>query len=223
MGKSMNRKGPGEAVKRNIRKRLLFHSLGILIMTFGIALTTKGGIGIAALSTITFAGSLLTPISFGMWSSLFHAFCFLSQIVLSRRFIPTSLFQIPMVYIFGWLLDFFTTLLVIPPPSFAVGCLFVAGGTLIFSFGLRIILGADIALTPPDALARAIGEKVGWAMPKAKLAFDITIVTISATLTLVFLGSAFIVVGAGTIISTLMTGPSIGLFTKLLSFFNFSD
>jgi len=206
-----------------IVKRLIHHLIGMLIMTFGIALTSKGNIGVASVSTISFAGSKLTPISFGMCSSLFQAFCFLAQIAVTRRFTAKSLLQIPMVYAFGWCIDLFNGLLHITPDNIIVSCLLVAVGTVIFSFGLRIILGADIALNPPDGLARAIGDRVGWPMSKSKFIFDITIVTSSAVLTLVFLGDAFVAVGFGTVITMLTTGPAVGMFTRLLPFFDLSD
>lgn len=207
-------------MKKNLIKRIIFHFLGLFIMTFGIALSTKGGVGVASVSTISFAGSKLTPLSFGMCSSLFHGFCFLSQIVIVRRFTARNLLQIPMVYLFGLLLDVFSGILRFTAGNPVTGCLLVIAGTAIFSLGLRIILGADFALTPPDGLARTIGEKAGWPIAKAKLIFDVSIVTFSAALTFIFLGSPFIAVGLGTIISMVMTGPAIGFYYKLFPFFD---
>ena len=209
-------------MKRNLLIRMLLHTAGLLVMTFGIAVTTKGGVGVASVSTISFAGSKLTPLSFGMCSSLFHAVCFLSQIAIKRQFTLWSLLQIPMVYIFGALLDFFGGLLKFMAPNIVYGCLVMVAGTFIFSLGLRIILGADFALTPPDALAKAVGEKMGWPMSKSKFVFDIATVSTSAALTFIFLGSPFVAVGVGTIISMLLTGPVIGFYYKIFPFFDLS-
>lgn len=197
-----------------------FHFLGMLIMTFGIALSSKGGVGVASVSTIAFAGSKLTPLTFGMFSSCFHGFCFLSQIVITKRFTVWSLLQIPMVYLFGLFLDIFSSLLNFTASNIITGCLLVIVGTPIFSLGLRIILGANFALTPPDALVQIIGEKVGWPISKAKLIFDIAVVSTSAALTTVFLGDPFVAVGLGTVITMIFTGPMIGVFYKLFPFFD---
>ena len=207
-------------MNRNFITRLLLYLLGLLIMTFGIAVTTKGGVGIASVSTISFAASKMTPLSFGMCSSLFHAFCFLSQIVITRRFTTMSLLQIPMVYIFGVLLDFYGSLLKFAASNIFYGCLIVAVGTLVFSLGLRIILGADLVFAPPDGLAKTIGEKLGWPMSKSKLIFDTAVVSTSALLTYIFLGNPFVAVGFGTVITMLIAGPAIGFYIRVFPFFD---
>ncbi|MDR0468618.1 MAG: DUF6198 family protein [Peptococcaceae bacterium] len=205
---------------KNFKTRMLFHILGLLVMTFGIAVSTKGGVGVASVSTISFAGSKLTPLTFGMCSSLFQAVCFLSQIAITRRFTAWSLLQIPMVYIFGALLDFFSSLLRFMATNVVFGCLLVIIGTLIFSLGLRIILGADFALPPTDGLVKTISDKVGWPISKSKLIFDITVVSTSAVLTTVFLGNPFVAVGVGTVITMVLTGPIIGFYYKIFPFFD---
>jgi len=207
-------------LKNDFVKRMLYHFLGLLLMTFGIALSSKGGVGVASVSTIAFAGSRLTPLTFGTCSSLFHGFCFISQIVITRRFTARSLLQIPMVYLFGFFLDIFNNLLTFAAANVIVGCLLVAAATPVISLGLRVILGADFAMAPPDALARTIGDKAGWPMAKAKFIFDVAVVSASAALTWVFLGSPFVAVGFGTVITMLMTGPMIGFFVKLFPFFD---
>ena len=207
-------------MKRNFLTRMILHFLGMLVMTFGIALSSKGGVGVASVSTIAFAGSKLTPLTFGTCSSLFHGFCFVSQIVITRRFTAKSLLQIPMVYLFGFFLDIFNNLLTFAASNIVVGCVLVAVATPVFSLGLRIIIGADFALAPPDALVRTIGDKVGWPMSKAKFIFDIAVVSTAAALTWIFLGNPFIAVGFGTVITMLMTGPMIGFYTKLFPFFD---
>ena len=210
-------------MKNAAMKRIAFYTLGLLIMTFGIALTAKADIGVASASTIAFAGASLTPLSFGQCSSLFHAFCFLSQIILARRVTFMIFFQIPLVYVFGLLLDIFSAILSIRPTSLILSCALVLVGTLIFSLGIRIILGSKLVLPPPDALVRTIGEKVGWPISKSKLIFDIVVVSTSATLTGVFLGKPFVAVGIGTIITMLLTGPLMGFYQKALPFFDLED
>ena len=207
-------------VTRNMVKRIVFYIMGLLVMTFGIALSSKAGIGVAPVSTISYAGSLLTPLSFGMCSSVFHALCFLAQLAIQRRLTVMTVLQIPAVYVFGLLIDLFSSILRISPPGMLIGIPLMAFSALVFSLGIRIIMGSDLVLPPPDSLVRVIAAKAGWPMSKAKLVFDIVVVSSSAVLTLVFLGSLFVAVGIGTVLCVLMTGPAIGFFQKYMPFFD---
>jgi len=207
-------------VKRNMVKRILFYIGGLLVMTFGIALSSKAGIGVAPVSTISYAGSRLTPLSFGMCSSVFHAICFLAQLAIQRRLTVLTVLQIPAVYVFGLLIDMFSSILRISPPGLLVGIPLMAFSALVFSLGIRIIIGSDLILPPPDSLVRVIAAKADWPMSKSKLIFDIVVVSSSAVLTLIILGSLFVAVGIGTVLCVVMTGPAIGFFQKYMPFFD---
>jgi len=103
--------------------------------------------------------------------------------------------------------------------SIAMLCMWI----LIFSFGIRAMAGADLLLMPSDNLAQIAGEKLGWKFPKAKLIEDILFTVIAAALLLIFSGDVFSVIGVGTILSAAVTGPMVGVFTKLLPFLDVSQ
>jgi uncharacterized membrane protein YczE len=60
-------------------------------------------------------------------------------------------------------------------------------------------------------------------MARSKLVFDITVTALTALLTLFVVGDALLVIGIGTVICALGTGPMIGLYTKLFPFFDLSE
>jgi len=192
-------------------------------MTFGIALSSKAGIGVAPVSTIAFAVSRLVPLTFGMCSSSFHGLCFLAQYVISRKLTILTVLQIPAVYVFGLLIDFFSSILRFPPPDLLYAIPLIIVSALLFSLGIRIIIGSGLVLPPPDSLVRLISEKAGWPMSRTKLLFDICVVTAAAAVTLVFLQDPFIAVGTGTILCVIITGPAIGFYQKALPFFDVSS
>jgi len=198
--------------------RITSYIIGMVIMAFGVALVIKVDIGVAPGSVIPYSVSKLTPLSVGMCSALFHIFCLLSQIAVTRRITFKLILQFPLAYVFGYMLDLFLALLSFELPGMVYRVLFCIAGLFIFSFGIRAVVGADILLAPPDGLARAIGNKLGWPMSKAKLAFDIAVTVIALLLTLALAGNAFLAVNIGTLICAAGTGPIIGLFTKLFPF-----
>jgi uncharacterized membrane protein YczE len=204
--------------KRHWAKRIALYVLGIIVMTFGISMSIRADIGVAPGGTIAFAVFYLTPLTIGQCSALFHIFCILVQLAITRRPALKLALQFPLALVFGQLLDIFYDLLDIQLPNMALRILFLLAGLIIFSLGIRTIVGANILLAPPDGLAQTAGNVFGWPMSKSKLAFDITATAIAALLTLILAGNAFIAVGVGTVICAIGTGPAIGVYTKLLPF-----
>ena len=207
-------------MRRGFVKRVIFYILGLLLLAFGVALTPKANLGVAAISSIAFAGSMITPLTFGMCMTIFQIFCVCAQLVLKRRMTVKLALQLPVSYAFGFLIDFFSNLLVFPPPGIGRGILLMTAGILIIALALRIHFGASLMLMPPDALVRDLGEIIGWPLSRTKFVFDTSVVALSAASTLVIMGDAFIAVGLGTIMSMLLVGPAIGFYQKVFPFFD---
>lgn len=199
-------------------KKLAVYAFGALAMTFGVALSIRAEIGVAPGSVVSYAVSRLTPLSVGICSSLFHVFCIGVQLLLTRRLTAMLVIQLPLAFVFGQLIDFFLWLLPVFSRGLAFDIMLLCAGLVIFSLGIRAIAGANLLLMPADNLARTAGEKLGWALPKAKLAFDIVITATGALLMLIFSGDVLSVIGIGTLICVAGTGPLIGLFTRLMPF-----
>ena len=212
-----------EVKKRYWTERIAFYLLGVVVMAFGIAMAIRADIGVAPGSTIPCAVSKLTPLTIGQCSSLFNVFFILVQLAITRRPTIKLVFQFPMAYANGFLLDAFYGLLDIPLTGMLYRVLLLLAGLVVFSLGIRIIVGADVLLSPADGLAQAIGNLFRWPMSKSKLVFDIVVTAFTMILTLILAGDAFLVVNVGTVICAIGTGPIIGVFTKLFPFFDVRD
>ena len=204
--------------KRWWAKRILTYAIGLVVMAFGIAMTIRAFIGVAPGGVIPYAVSFFVPLTIGQCTACFHVFCITTQIIITRKPTLKHAFQLPMAYVNGILLDFFYSILDIPFPGMIHRILWILLSMLVFSLGIRAIVGANIVLVPPDGLARTVGSLFGWPMSKAKLAFDIAATSIAALITLILGGNALLAVGVGTLITAIGTGPLIGLYTKLLPF-----
>ena len=204
--------------KQNLVKRSAVYSAGLLLMAFGIAMTVRADIGVAPGGVLAFTASKLTPLSIGMSTSVFHIFFMFVQLAIARKPSLSLLFQFPLAYAFGFLIDVFYGLLNIQSSGLVHDIILLTSGVVVISLGIRAIVGADILLMPPDALALTVGEIFGWQMSKSKLAFDIVMTFLAAAITLIAVGDAFLSVGIGTVICAAVTGPIISLFTKLLPF-----
>lgn len=195
--------------------RSLLHIMGSVVMAFGIAIVIRVDIGVAPGSVVPYSMSLLLPMTVGMCSALFQVFCMIMQLVLTKSFSPKLLLQLPLAYVFGFLLDAFLLLLGFEITSVPYRILLTIAGLFIFSFGIRVIVGANLIIMPTDGLAQSMGKKLGWPMSKGKLLFDIIVTAVGIVLMLAFTGNAFLSVNIGTVICAIGTGPIIGLFTKL--------
>jgi len=187
-------------------------------MAFGIAMSIRANIGVAPGGAISVAAYMFVPLTIGQCVALFHVFCIIMQAVLTRKLKLVHILQLPLAYIFGMMLDLFYVMFDLPLHSFWHSLFFLVLGMFIFSLGIRAVVGAKIILAPPDGLAMAMGDLFNWPMSKAKLVFDIISTTLAALLTFFIGGNAFMVVGVGTAICAIFTGPLIGLYTKLLPF-----
>lgn len=199
-------------------KRTAVYILGVVLMTFGIALTIRAGVGVAPASAVSYAMSKLTPMSVGVCTTLFHTSCIVAQLFLTRRLTLSLVLQLPLALVFGQLIDFFLWVLPEFSGGIAIDILALCAGMLVFSLGIRAIAGAKLLLMPSDNLARSAGALLGWRLPKSKLVFDIICTVIALVLMLISSDGVLTVIGIGTIICAAATGPSIGLYNKLLPF-----
>jgi len=204
--------------KRKMAIRVVCYVLGMIVMAFGIAMSIRADIGVAPGGSIAVAVYMFVPLTVGQCSALFHAFCVIMQVIITRRPTIRHGLQLPFAYVFGLMLDFFYDRLDLPLHTIWHSIFFLVAGMVIFSLGIRTLVGANLVLAPPDGLARTVGNVFGWPMSKSKLAFDITATIIAAIITFVIGGNAFMVVGIGTLICAIFTGPLIGLYTKLFPF-----
>ena len=73
----------------NLHKRMPLYSVGLLLTSLGIVLITKADIGIAPVSTLPYALSLVIPqITLGTFMTFMHLACMLAQLAILRRMTP---------------------------------------------------------------------------------------------------------------------------------------
>ena len=93
--------------KKRLAKRYLFLCAGLLIMSFGVAFSIKGGLGTSPISSLPYVVSLLTPLTVGTATICLHCILILLQILILRKnYDPIQLMQLPVAIIFGYLTDF---------------------------------------------------------------------------------------------------------------------
>jgi uncharacterized protein len=195
--------------------RLAIYFVGLFVLSLGINFAIKSNLGVSPVSAFPLSISNITGISLGTMTIVVYAFFVLSQIlILGRKFKLKSLLQIFFSFVFGFFVDFTAVLLTgIESSNYFVQLLLLSIGIIAVSVGVVLFITMDIVPNAPEGLILALCTKTGINFSKMKVLFDCTSVILAVVLSLVFLGNIS-TIREGTIISALITGKIVGIFSK---------
>lgn len=202
-----------------MRKRLIMYFSGLFIMTAGIAISVKSDLGVSPVSSIPYTLTIVWGIEMGKATILFHCILVLMQIcILRKNFRYKNLLQIPVGVVFGYFTTFcnFLMTFVPTPHHMAVRLLMMLISVVLIAFGIFLYLPPDIMPLAGEGVMKAISDTFQIDFAKVKVAFDISMVTVSLLICIVMLhrlGS----VGIGTVIAAVLVGTVLSRFTKHLA------
>lgn len=201
-------------------KRALFYLLGFALIATGINIAIISDLGISPVSSIPVVLWAQFPIlSKGMWTFLIYSVFVLAQFaILLNQFKWYYLFQIPVAFIFGLLVDgtgILVGLCLSTPALYVLKLLLILVSMIFIAFGIFFYLEANIMSMPGEGVTVAISTRFKLSIPTAKLIFDITITTIALILALCFFGKLHLV-REGTLICMAGVGLIMKPIMKLL-------
>lgn len=203
---------------KNMKIRVPMYFIGLFIMTIGIAVSVKSNLGVSPVSSIPYTMTCVWGIEMGKATILFHIVLVLLQmIILRKNFQLVSLLQIAVGIIFGYFTTFcnYCVSYLPTPENLAVRIIMMLISTVIIAFGIFLYLPANLMPLAGEGVMQAISDTTNIEFSKVKIAFDVSMVVISAMVCLIMihgLGS----VGIGTVIAALLVGMVLGTITKLL-------
>jgi uncharacterized membrane protein YczE len=204
--------------RSNFVTRIVFYVLGFLIMTLGIAISVKSGLGVSPVSSIPYTITCVFGLEMGRATIAFHLVLVLIQIALLRRkFKLKNLLQIPAGILFGMFTTFCNSLMVhVPTPeSLVVKLLMMLLSAFLIAFGLFLYVPADLIPLAGEGAMLAVSQVSGVSFSTIKLIFDGSMVLISLVTCLAVL-HALGSVGVGTVISAVLVGTLLKLITRCL-------
>lgn len=205
--------------KDNLGRRYIIFLVGLFICSFGVACTTKAGLGTSPVAAIPYTLSLIfTDLSFGNWLIIFCMFQILSQIIMLRKRTVASeiIIQVILSFAYGYLTDF--SLLILNGLElnyYILKLLFLLIGCVILAFGVYLELLGDVGMLSGDAFIKAISTITNKEYGNVKIITDVSMSIISAGLAVAIL-HRLIGVREGTIIAALIVGVIIKYFKKVL-------
>ena len=201
------------------RLQYLFCAAGLILISFGVALTTKAGLGTSPISSIPYTLSLILPgLSMGTWLILFSIALVLIEIILLKGKMPARswISQLLISFPVGWLIDAAMWLLTpFNPELYLVKVLTVILGCVIIALGAYLCVSASLLVLPGDGFVQVLARVTGKSFGGVRVISDTTQILIAAVLCLIFL-HALVGVREGTIIAAILVGSIVKIFARIL-------
>lgn len=200
-----------------IFNRIIFYIFGLFIITIGINLSIISALGISPVSAFTYPLSQAVHISLGTITILTYVGLVLLQyLLLGKNFKLKNLLQAPFSFVFGFFVDLTGNMLsFIHPETYFSQFFLMLLGVVICAFGATIYIIMDIVPNAPEGFNLAVSERFKMPFSKSKIISDCLFIMVGVIISLVFLGGVT-AIREGTLISALLTGKLIGVFTKLM-------
>ncbi|NGN66397.1 hypothetical protein G5C51_21160 [Streptomyces sp. A7024] len=195
-------------------RRWITYAAGIYLLTLGVSLAIRAGIGIAPQSSLTRTMTLVFPgMSQGTFNFLLELIMLLlTYLVMPKAFTYRNLLALIPAFALASFLDLnllLTDWVVVDPYAARFTLLAFADATL--AFGLFLMIRANLVLMPVDMFVNTIFQRTGWKWGNIKSAFDCTLLVTSAAIGLICLGAPHFI-REGTIINGILVGQYVKLY-----------
>ncbi|WP_139650950.1 YczE/YyaS/YitT family protein [Raoultibacter phocaeensis] len=187
---------------KKLAKRVAFSTLGIVIISLGIAVNRIGGVGVDPFTAMNIGISDMLGISLGVYQLVVNLIILIPIFIFGRKQIGIGTI-INLVGV-GFLVDFFTWALTSTLPL--DGGLVQAGiclviGVALFTFGVSTYMNTDTGVAPYDAVAIVISNRTPAPYTPVRMAQDILVAIVAF-----FVGGP---IGVFTVIAAFFAGPLI--------------
>lgn len=206
-----------EIFKNHFIERCIIFLIGLFMMSFGIAFSIKASLGTSPISSVPYVTSYISGLSVGETTIIVNIlFIILQIVILRKKYDLFQLFQIPVLILFGMMIYFSQSLIKdITYTNYFQQWILCIIGILMVGVGVSIEVMAKLVTTPGEGLVLAICKVFPVKFGNTKIAFDVTLVLISLTTILIYLGHLE-GVREGTIIAAIFVGVIAKLVSKPL-------
>lgn len=104
----------------------------------------------------------------------------------------------------------------IPASNHIVRLILVLCGTIVLGFGISLSVIANVIMNSGEAFVKAVSDKMNKNFGSIKIGFDVICVIIAVALSLIFFHGKIIGTREGTILSALLTGAVVKIFTSVM-------
>lgn len=205
--------------RTEITKRYTLFIISLFFSALGVAFTKHGELGVSPISSVANVMSCkFSSLSLGTWLIIWNCILIAGQIVILRKkFQLIQLLQIPLSFLFGWFTDLGMWIVsFIPVNSYFTRIVMVLVGIVILGFGISLSVIANVIMNSGEAFVKAISDTFNKNFGNIKIVFDVLCVVFSLVLSLVFFNFTIVGTREGTVISALLTGVVVKMFSGKL-------
>lgn len=205
-------------MKNKTWKDYVLFLFGLFISGVGVAITKKGELGVSPVSSVANILSIYIPkLTLGNWLIVWNCVLILGQIViLGKNFKWFQLLQVPLSFLFGYFTDFGTWMMSFINSEayiFRLSCVIV--GTVVLALGISITVSVNVIMNSGEAFVKAVSDRFGKDFGSVKIVFDISCVSLSIIMSLIFFSGKLYGTREGTIIAAIFTGICVKMFMRL--------
>ena len=202
-----------------IIRKLIVLVAGLFILAFGIALSSKSGIGVSPSASLSYVLSLIFPLSMDTFTMLVNAVFILIQILLlGRNYKPVNLLQAAVVFVFGYFTDL--TLSIVAPlqiEAYPLRLILCVVSCIIMAFGVFLEVKASLIVMASEGAISVISDKTHLDFGTVKIILDWGFIALSCVISLVAF-RALNGVREGTVIAAFLVGFFIRLYNRRIRF-----
>lgn len=192
--------------------RILFYSIGLVVLSIGITLNTKSGLGVSPIISIPFSIANIFNLNFAtMTFIVYTTFVLIQFIIKGKNKDLKNILQIPFSLLFSVLINFFSKIFNFHYTTFSQNLILLFVAIIVTSIGAAMMVNMKLIPNPADGLAQAIGELSNKGLGFGKNAVDLCSVVITCAIGLLFSGHIF-AIEVGTLIAMIGVGRCIALF-----------
>ncbi|MDQ0205426.1 YczE/YyaS/YitT family protein [Alkalicoccobacillus murimartini] len=178
--------------------RWLFFLVGLMVMSFGIALMIRAELGIAPWEVLHVGLMQQVGFTVGTWSVLTGLVVLVGSSLLLKEW-PKLGALVNMILV-GVFIDLF--LYILPQVHLtSVSWAMMLASVLINGYGIGLYIAPGLGAGPRDSLMLALNLRLGWSVQRVRILLEITVLTVGWLLGgPVFLGTLIYCVGIGYVV-----------------------
>lgn len=186
-------------------------------MALGIVLIIKSALGTSPISSVPYVLSLALPFTVGEFNFVVSFLMFILQpIILRNKFEWIQVLQVPMTFIFCAFIDLFMYIFSwLVPQYYYQHILVLLIGCVAMGIGVTCQLLGRVVMLPGEGLVNAIATRWNLDFGKTKVAFDWTLVSLAAILSMYYFGQIN-GIREGTLVSAFATGLLVKFFMNII-------
>ena len=192
---------------------------GLFILAFGIALSSKTGLGVSPSQSVAYVLSLIFPLSMGTFTMILNLCFFAGQLIILRHDFKISRFlQLLAVFIFSYFTDL--TLSVVAPlevTSYWGKLVLCIVSCIIMGLGVFLEVKAGLIVMATEGFISALANRIKKDFGVTKILVDWSCIAISTILSLLIF-HGFNGVREGTVIAAFLVGFCVRFFNRKLVF-----